>query len=278
MIAMTRPLGTAVLIAASAVALMAPTAQAAKLKIGGSPVAVSSSRVASIGITNPNRSAAKGTLALKWLGASVGKKTFLLPARATRKVKVKLIPDAYALLSETGELTVSAAATARGKGTSKRSLTLKSLGGGNSTGGGGQLPGSGGGEPVAPPWVDGRYQGTYAENNSNLAFNVVGNRVFTGPFDGFYIEAPCTDNWPRDTDTNVVEPVEATIAPDGSFSGSGVYRPSASTAPISWTLTGRISGKSITDGAFSVSFVGDYGGQCNGTTRFTAGWYGDYTL
>src|SRR4051794_38209442 len=74
-------------------------------------------------------------------------------------------------------------------------------------------------------WSEGRYQGTYAENNVNLPFNVVGSRLYTGPFDSFYIDATCHSPTEVYTDGTAIEPVEAAIAGSGNFSGSGVYTP-----------------------------------------------------
>lgn len=259
--------------------LGAPAAEAAKVKIGGGTVKVSSARVAAIGVANPNRSAAKGTLTLNWQGAAIGRKSFKIPARAMRQVKVTIAKGAYDIMQGSGTLKVSAVAKAKGKGSSKKGLTLTPAGAG--TGGGNQSA-----PPPSPaaPWADGRWQGTYAENNVDLAFNIVGTRLYTGPFDAFYIDATCRNVDPGYTGPNqvytnahAIEPVEAAIGGDGRFSGSGTYRPGPSTT-IPWTISGRVSGKSLTDGAFSVNYTDGYGNPCSGTTRFTAAWYGDYTL
>jgi hypothetical protein len=144
-----------------------------------------------------------------------------------------------------------------------------------------QACGTSGGDGNGLGWLEGRYQGTYAENNVDLAFNVVGNRLFTGPFDGFYLYATCRNVDPDYTgdlgldDSSGYEPVQATIAADGSFSGQGVYRTGYTDQP--WTISGRIAGGSVT-GQFSSRYTNTYGNPCNGTTRFTAEWYGDYTL
>ena len=134
-----------------------------------------------------------------------------------------------------------------------------------------------------PAWVDGRYQGNYATSNATLAFNVQGNRLFTGPFDSFYVEATCRNSDPNYTgdqtysDSTAIGPVEARIS-GGRFSGSGVYRPSAE-ASIPWEISGRISGKTITDGVFTVNYkYSTSNDPCTGTARFTANWYGAYTL
>lgn len=131
-------------------------------------------------------------------------------------------------------------------------------------------------------WSEGRYQGTYAENNVNLAFNVAGGRVYTGPFDSFYIDATCHNVDPgytgpnqTYTDGSAIEPVAAGIS-GGSFSGSGVYVPGGG-EQIAWKLSGNISGKSISGGTFSVNYTDYYGNPCSGTTHFTAAWYGAYT-
>lgn len=132
-------------------------------------------------------------------------------------------------------------------------------------------------------WQDGRYQGTYAENNVDLAFNVVGTRLFTGPFDGFYLTATCQNVDPDYTgeqvytDSSAIEPVEATIASNGDFYGEGQYFTEES-PPMDWTIRGHISGGNVTNGEFSATYTDTFGNPCSGTTRFTASWYGDYTL
>lgn len=247
------------------------------MKIGGGTVNVSSARVAAIGVANPNRSAAKGTLTLNWQGAAIGRRSFNIRARRLGQVKVTIAKGAYDIMRSNGSLKVSAVAKAKGKGTAKKSLTLTAAG----SGGGDTTP-----APAGPsaPWDDGRYQGTYAENNVDLAFNIVGTRLYTGPFDAFYIDATCRNVDPGYTGPNqvytnahAIEPVEAAIGGDGRFSGSGTYRPGPTTS-IPWTISGRVSGKSVTDGAFSVNYTDGYGNPCSGTTRFTAAWYGAYTL
>jgi hypothetical protein len=130
----------------------------------------------------------------------------------------------------------------------------------------------GGGAGAA--WVDGRWQGTYAENATNLAFNVVGNRLYTGPFDSFFIYANCAGA--GGSDPSAVGPVEASIAGNGDFSGSGTYNTGFTQIP--WTISGHIAGKSITGGTFSVSYTNTFGDPCSGTTHFTAQWYGPYTF
>lgn len=130
-------------------------------------------------------------------------------------------------------------------------------------------------------YLEGRYAGTYAENNVDLFFNVLGGRVYTGPFDAFYLDATCYNADPNytgpqvTTDSTAYEPVQATIGPGGSFAGSGVYNTGFTSHP--WTLTGQISGGSIT-GTFTSSYTDTYGDPCSGSTSFTAQWYGSYTL
>jgi hypothetical protein len=132
-------------------------------------------------------------------------------------------------------------------------------------------------------YYEGRYAGTYAENNVDLLFNVAGGRVYTGPFDGFYIDATCYNTNPEytgeqvTTDASAVEPVQATISGNGSFFGSGVYTPGFG-LQMAWTLSGQIAGKSITGGTFSVNYRNYYGDPCSGSTSFTAQWYGSYVL
>jgi hypothetical protein len=128
-------------------------------------------------------------------------------------------------------------------------------------------------------YVPGRYSGTYAENNVDLFFNVAGGRVYTGPFDTFYIDAPCSEGL---SDISTIEPVQASIKSDGSFLGSGVWvvgtGPSGFSVP--WTLSGRIAGKSITNGVFSVGpYTYPFSTKtCSGSTHFTAAWYASGTL
>ena len=133
-------------------------------------------------------------------------------------------------------------------------------------------------------YLQGRYSGTYAENATDLLFNVSGGRVYTGPFDSFFIEADCTNlDYPNTvpqayTDPSAIEPVQASIASNGDFAGSGVYTPGFG-LQIPWQLSGHISGTSITGGAFTAGpYTDTYGDPCGGTTHFTAQWYGDYTL
>jgi hypothetical protein len=129
-------------------------------------------------------------------------------------------------------------------------------------------------------YLEGRYAGTYAENNVDLFFNVAGGRVYTGPFDAFYVDAPCNFGL---SDPSAIEPVQANIAGNGSFSGSGVWVVAGGTGPsgfsIPWTLTGQIKGGTITSGVFQ---VGPYsysdGKTCSGSTHFTATWYGPYII
>lgn len=131
-------------------------------------------------------------------------------------------------------------------------------------------------------YLEGRYAGTYSNNNVNLFFNVLGGRVYTGPFDAFYLDATCYNSDPEYTGPNQVytdatayEPVSATIGPSGSFAGSGVYNTGFTSQP--WTLSGQISGGSIT-GTFTSSYKNTYDDPCSGSTSFTAQWYGAYTL
>jgi hypothetical protein len=281
----TRTLLGGVAFAAVLLALLVgpAAADAAKVRIGGSAVNVSPSGVAPIKVTNPNRSAAKGKLSLVSAFTVIGSKSFRIPARSSRTVKVPLLASAFGALQQAGTLATKATATAKRKGTARKSLTLKAPGAARSPGSGGPPPSTPATDPV-PATNDGRYQGTYGENNTNLSFNVHGNRVFTGPFDAFYIEATCTNQDPEYTgpnqvytDATAMEPVEAAVGPDGRFSGQGVYRPSPDMAK-NWTLTGTLSGRRINDGQFSVNYTDYYGNPCTGVTRFTAAWYGDYEL
>jgi hypothetical protein len=252
-------------------------AQAAKVKISGKAVTVGAKRVAAVKLTNPNRSSAKGTLTLKWQGVLAGARSFKIPARKSRKVKVKLRSDLFDLLTDRGKLKVKAAARAKRKGTARRTITLR-VGKSGSRGVGGGGSGGGGSQGSGQGWDDGRYQGRYEENAIDLAFNIVGRRFFTGPFDGFYITANCHDaDGPQTdyTDSTVIEPVEAAIASNGDFEGSGVYN--TGSIQIPWAIAGHVQGTAVA-GAFAVEYNDDYGNPCSGTTQFTGEWYGDYTL
>lgn len=252
-------------------------AEAAKVKVTGGIVRVDDDGVAAIKLANPNSKAAKGTLSLSSEGTRIGSQKFKIRARRSATVKVGLSLDALLVLAQGDDLPATASAKAKRNGTSRKSLLLTypgaSNGGGTNDGSGtdGGTP-SGGQQPATAPWADGRWQGTYSASNADLAFNVVGNRLYTGPFDSFYVESVCEYN----TDAIAMEPVEATIGPDGNFSGSGVYRPSA-TASVPWTISGHISGQRLT-GTLSVSYSDSFHGACSGRADFTAVWYGDYTL
>jgi hypothetical protein len=132
-------------------------------------------------------------------------------------------------------------------------------------------------------YLEGRYLGHWSGNSANLAFNVFGGRVYTGPFDYFYIDETCYNTNPNYTgpdqvyhESDAIGPVQANIAPDGSFSGTGVYTPGfGQTVP--WTLSGKVSGGTAT-GTFSVNYRNGYNDPCSGAASFTAQWYGDYTL
>src|SRR5215207_991031 len=119
------------------------------------------------------------------------------------------------------------------------------------------------------PWAEGRWAGHYAENGVELLFNVVGSRLYTGGFDSFFVYVPCTDGF---IDPVSIAPVQASIASNGDFSGSGVYSPGFGN-PVPWQLSGHISGRSITGGTFTAGpYIGFYGGSCDVTTHFTAQW------
>jgi hypothetical protein len=129
--------------------------------------------------------------------------------------------------------------------------------------------------PAAPAWSDGRWSGHYSDSSLDLLFNVVGGRLYTGGFDSFFVDAACDGGG---IDPANVAPVEATISPNGDFSGSGVYSPGFG-QQIPWQVSGHISGKSITGGTFTVGPYTDfYGGACSGTTHFTGQWIGAYTF
>jgi hypothetical protein len=257
-------------------ALLAPAAaDAAKLKISGGTRPVDDNGVAAIKLKNPNRSTARGKLTLTSGGQSIGAHSFKIRARRSSTVRVTVTHvDALQILARGDGLRTTALAKAKGKGTARKSLVLYYPGA--SSGGGGAQPG---GQQQPPPQqpasqsIDGRWQGTYETSNADLAFNITGNRLYTGPFDAFFLIANCADGNP---DSTAIEPVQATINPDGSFAGSGTYRPSPDSA-VSWTLTGHISGRTMT-GTFSGTYEDGLQGHCSGSMNFTAAWYGDYTL
>ena len=129
--------------------------------------------------------------------------------------------------------------------------------------------------PTAPAWSEGRWTGHYAENSVELVFNVLGGRVYTGGFDSFFIQAACSGG---SFDPSAIAPVQASIASNGDFAGSGVYSPGFG-QQIPWQLSGHISGTSITGGTFTAGPYTDFfGNSCGGTTHFTGQWIAAYTL
>ena len=127
--------------------------------------------------------------------------------------------------------------------------------------------------PTAPAWNEGRWAGHYAENGVELLFNVLGGQLYTGGFDDFFVDANCPGGV-FNPDPDLISPVQASIASNGDFSGSGVYQ-----SRIPWQLSGHISGKSITGGTFTVGPYNDFSGvSCSGTTHFTGQWIASYTL
>jgi hypothetical protein len=127
--------------------------------------------------------------------------------------------------------------------------------------------------PTAPAWNEGRWAGHYAENGVELLFNVLGGRLYTGGFDDFFVDANCPGGV-FDPDPDQISPVQASIASNGDFSGSGVYQ-----SRIPWQVSGHISGTSITGGTFTVGPYNDFSGiTCNGTTHFSGQWIAAYTL
>jgi hypothetical protein len=128
---------------------------------------------------------------------------------------------------------------------------------------------------AGPAWSDGRWAGHYAENAVDLRFNVLGGRLYTGAFDSFFIYADCGGGY---FDPSAIAPVQAPIASDGNFSGSGVYTPGFG-LQLPWQLSGHIAGTSITGGVFTVGpYTDTFGDTCAGTTHFTAQWFAGYTL
>jgi hypothetical protein len=129
--------------------------------------------------------------------------------------------------------------------------------------------------PAARAWSEGRWGGSYSDNSVELLFNVVGGQLYTGAFDSFYVDPVCEGGA---IDPANVAPVQATISPNGDFSGSGVDSPGFG-QQIPWQVSGHISGTSITNGTFTVGpYVGLDGGSCSGTTHFTGQWIAGYTL
>jgi len=133
------------------------------------------------------------------------------------------------------------------------------------------LPGTAPGAAVS----QGRYTGHYSENATELRFNVVGSRLYTGAFDSFFIYADCGGGY---FDPSAIAPVEASIAGNGAFAGSGVYSPGFG-VQVPWQISGHIAGGSVTSGIFSAGpYTDTFGDTCTGTTHFTAQWFAGYTL
>jgi hypothetical protein len=129
--------------------------------------------------------------------------------------------------------------------------------------------------PTGPAWSEGRWRGFYAENGVELLLNVLEGRLYTGGFDDFFIQATCIGG---DPDPSAIAPVQASIASNGDFAGSGVYSPGFG-LQIPWQLSGHISGTSITGGTFTVGpYTNTFGNSCGGTTHFTGQWIAAYTL
>jgi hypothetical protein len=129
------------------------------------------------------------------------------------------------------------------------------------------------------PYAQGRWFGAWTEGPAQLLFNVVGTRLYTGPFDEFFALATCQNSSgigsPTYEDVNHIKPVEAKIS-NGSFVGTGTY-PTGSGRFIPWKLTGQIQGTRITNGVFEVGTYPDFAGDpCSGATHFTAEFYGSY--
>jgi hypothetical protein len=268
------PTHLAAVVLGAALLAVPATADAAKLKIGGGTLPVDDNGVAAIKLKNPNRDAAKGRLTLTSGGQSIGAHSFKVGARRSKTVKVAVTHvEALQILANGDGLKATAVAKAKGKGTARKNLVLYYPGASGGGGGGGSTGGGGGGQQQGSAWADGRWQGTWETNATNLAFNITGTRLYTGPFDSFYLTLNCADG---NTSSSAMEPIEATISPNGDFSGSGVFRPDPSIS-IPWTLTGHVSGKSLT-GTLSAERDFGYHGHCSGSANFTASWYGDYTL
>jgi hypothetical protein len=259
------------------VTLTASTSTAlAKLRVAGTTVTVSPAGVAPVSVTNPHRRTAKGKLTLTVGRFVAGSKAFRIPARTRRTVRVTLSSDAASALEQLGSMPARATAKAKGLGTARRALTLRSSQDGAPAE---QPPGGGGGQepapqpapepaPAQPAWQSGRYYGTYSDNNADLAFDVTQEQLYTRPYDSFYVTAECPGSQYGSTSW-AIEPVEARIGADGRFAAEGVYRPSPETA-IDWKISGTISGTRVSDGEFSVSYTDSYGTPCSGASHFTA--------
>jgi hypothetical protein len=140
----------------------------------------------------------------------------------------------------------------------------------------GTAPGTSPGTSPGAAWAEGRWSGNYAESGVRLLFNVSGGRLYTGGFDDFFVHATCSDGG---FDPVAVSPVQASIASNGNFTGSGVFSPGFG-QQRTWHLSGHIAGRSITGGVFTVDPYNYFGSGvvCGGTTHFTAQWFGTYTF
>jgi hypothetical protein len=131
-------------------------------------------------------------------------------------------------------------------------------------------------------YLEGRYSGFYSDLTADLFFNVLGGRLYSGPFDPFFARATCYNSSgvgsPTYTEVVRILPVQAFIGADGNFAGSGT-QPTGSGRFIPWTISGHIQGGTISSGVLNVGPYPDFAGDpCSGARYFTASWFGAYTL
>lgn len=264
-------IGGGVLIALLLLMLTVGTsAKAASPRIDtGSAIVSASGRVA-IPLQNRSSRSVSGTLTLRTGKAVIGSARFRVAAQSRRPVRLWLTVNGARRLARSGRLAVTAVVRARGSRATRRKVKLKQA----STRPG--VP-----KPAGPTGIDGRYHGHYAEANADLAFYISNQRLYTGPFDAFYVEAICRNVQPDYTGPDqvypsprAIEPVEVPIAADGTFKGEGSLLAGSGTLPIRWTITGRVTGSREVHGEVTAAFTDPYGNPCQGTTRFTARYYG----
>lgn len=250
----------------------------ATLRIGPGPVQVSASGRVAVELRNTGRRTTAGTLTLRSGRRAVGSARFRIPARGMRTVRATLSGGVRERLARDRRLTVTAVAQARGVKAVRRALVLVAPARATPPG---TTPSSG---PSAPAFQEGRYRGGYDATNAELAFNVAGSRLYTGPFDSFYADARCRNADPAYTgpdqeygNPRSIGPVEATIAADGTFRGEGTYHPGGGSPPIGWTISGRIAGGEA-GGEFGASFTDPFGNPCQATMRFTGRFLGSYVI
>ncbi len=283
------PVVAALAIAGVSGAPAASAAGAAKLRIAGGAVTATDDGRVRLTLVNGAARPARGTLRVTAGRTVVGAARFRIPARRTRGVHVPLTAAGARLLTRRRSIRAGVVARTLGARAAKRTVTLRGRSG---AAGPAAPPAAPGPAPQAPPppqpgaggaAPDGRYQGRYAENSVHLAFNIVGARLFTGPFDSFFLSATCRNADPAYTGPDqvypnpvAIEPISAAIAADGTFAEEGTYL-TGNTPPIAWRIAGAVTGPAVS-GELSATYADAYGNPCSGVTRFQAGWYGAYTL